>query len=128
MPKVLRWAQTRYRRHGHFDTAVGYEALKANTTGKYNVFLGWEAGLAVTTGSNNIDIGNPGLATDGVSADRGVIRIGTQSPTALQTSTSIAGIYDNTSVVGITVEIDSTDNWVPYLPPSVSRPTSSRWA
>jgi hypothetical protein len=36
-----------------------------------------------------------------------VIRIGTEVPTALQTKTYIAGIYDNTAVVGIGVVIDS---------------------
>lgn len=61
----------------------------------------------MTTGSNNIDIGNPGAAKDGAKANSGVIRIGTQTPTALQTSAYIAGIYDNTSVSGLAVIIDS---------------------
>ena len=96
-----------YNQTGNGNTAVGYEALKATSSGKYHVALGWEAGRALTTGSRNIDIGNPGDATDGVAEDSGVIRIGTPSPKALQTSTYIAGIYDNTSVSGITVVIDS---------------------
>jgi Helix-turn-helix domain/Chaperone of endosialidase len=90
-----------------FNTAIGYEALKANTSGKHNIALGWEAGLNVETGSNNIDIGNPDEATDGEKADNAVIRIGTQSPTALQSQTFIAGIYDNIAVTGIAVVIDS---------------------
>jgi hypothetical protein len=93
---------------GAFDTAVGYRALKSNHNGKYNLAVGWEAGINVTSGSNNIDIANAGEATDGVAADSGVIRIGTQSPTALQTNTYIAGIYDNSSVSGLPVVIDST--------------------
>jgi Chaperone of endosialidase len=92
---------------GKENTAVGYSALSKNTSGKSNIAMGWEAGFALTTGSNNIDIGNPGESTDGVSADSGVIRIGTQMPTALQTLTYIAGIYDNTSVSGLAVVIDS---------------------
>jgi hypothetical protein len=56
--------------------------------------LGYQAGLTLKTGSYNIDIGNPGESTDGVASDSGVIRIGTQTPTALQTSTFIAGIYN----------------------------------
>ncbi|HSY08558.1 MAG TPA: tail fiber domain-containing protein [Steroidobacteraceae bacterium] len=96
-----------HNKGGSFNTAVGYDTLSKNTSGKYNVAMGWEAGFALTTGSNNIDIGNPGESTDGVAADSGVIRIGTQSPTALQTLTYIAGIYDNTSVSGLAVVIDS---------------------
>ena len=92
---------------GKENTAMGYSALSKNTSGKSNIAMGWEAGFALTTGSNNIDIGNPGESTDGVAADSGVIRIGTQMPTALQTITYIAGIYDNTSVSGLAVVIDS---------------------
>jgi hypothetical protein len=90
-----------------YNTAVGYDSLHKNTSGKYNVAMGWEAGFALTTGSHNIDIANPGESTDGIAADSGVIRIGTQMPTALQTLTYIAGIYDNTSVSGLAVVIDS---------------------
>jgi hypothetical protein len=96
-----------YHSNATGNTAFGYAALQKNTSGNHNVALGWAAGLAVTTGSNNIDIGNPGESTDGVAADSGVIRIGTQSPTALQTNTYIAGIYDNSSVSGLAVVIDS---------------------
>jgi hypothetical protein len=81
--------------------------------------VGWEAGFDVTTGSNNIDIGNPGESTDGVAADSGVIRIGTQTPTALQTNTYIAGIYTNTTVSGLYVVIDSTGQLgVSTVPPA----------
>jgi hypothetical protein len=92
---------------GANNTVMGYDALSSNTTGGNNVAVGFEAGLNLTTGSNNIDIGNPGEAADGIGANSGVIRIGVQSTTALQTNTYIAGIYDNTSVSGLPVVIDS---------------------
>jgi hypothetical protein len=87
---------------GHGNTASGVGALYHNTSGHYNIAEGWHAGFNLTTGSYNIDIGNPGVA-----GESGVIRIGTEVPTALQTKTYIAGIYDNTAVVGIGVVIDS---------------------
>jgi hypothetical protein len=96
-----------YSNVGNYNTAAGYQALYHHTSGTYNVALGAHAGFALTTGSHNIDIANPGDASDGVAADSGVIRIGTQMPTALQTLTYIAGIYDNTSVSGLAVVIDS---------------------
>jgi len=52
------------------------------------------------TGSNNIDIGNQGAASD-----NNTIKIGTQGT---QTKTLIAGIYNNTSVSGFAVVVDST--------------------
>jgi len=85
------------------NTAVGYEALKVNTSGKNNVALGWEAGIELTTGSNNIDIGSPG-----VTSESGVIRIGTISSTnvSTQTATYIAGISGE-SVIGTYVCVNS---------------------
>jgi hypothetical protein len=53
----------------------------------------------VTTGNNNIEIGNEGTSTD-----NNMIKIGTEGT---QAETFIAGIYDNTSVSGLTVIIDS---------------------
>ena len=46
-----------YGSNSHWNTGVGYRALKAITTGQNNVTLGREAGDNVTTGSNNIVIG-----------------------------------------------------------------------
>jgi len=95
--------------NGSYNTASGHLALYSNTSGTYNIGIGFHGGYAVTKGSNNIDIGNPGEATDGVAADSGVIRIGTQTPTALQSNTYIAGIFNNTSVTsGLEVVVDST--------------------
>lgn len=87
---------------GAYNTASGVDALYDNTSGHYNIAAGYKAGYNVTTGNYNIDIGNQGVA-----ADSGVIRIGTQVPTPLQTNTYIAGIYTNTSVSGLTVVVDS---------------------
>jgi len=70
---------------GRFNTATGIAALDNNTTGSRNIAIGAGAGLNVTTGSNNIHIGNEGDA-----ADSAMIRIGT---VGTQTSTSIAGIF-----------------------------------
>jgi hypothetical protein len=89
-----------HNKRGDFNTGVGYGALDKNTSGKYNVAVGWEAGFALTTGSNNIDIDNQGEA-----GDSDTIRIGTQGT---QTNTSIAGIFNNTSVSGLPVVVDST--------------------
>ena len=46
-----------YGSNSHWNTGVGYRALKGITTGQNNVTLGREAGDNVTTGSNNIVIG-----------------------------------------------------------------------
>jgi hypothetical protein len=92
---------------GNYNTAAGYAALYDNTKGSSNIAEGYKAGFNLTTGSNNIDIGNQGVAGDGAMADSGVIRIGTQTPTALQINTYIAGIYTNTTVSGLYVVIDS---------------------
>ena len=69
---------------GNNNTAVGYSALNNNYSGSYNIGIGYNAGYVPSTGSYNIEIGNNGL-----SADNGVIRIGTQG---LQHFTQIAGI------------------------------------
>jgi hypothetical protein len=87
---------------GGGNTASGLDALYRNTSGHYNIAEGYKAGFNLTTGSYNIDIGNSGVA-----AESGIIRIGTQVPTPLQTHTYIAGIYNNTSVSGLTVVVDS---------------------
>jgi trimeric autotransporter adhesin len=79
------------------NTAVGYFALYSNTTGEGNTALGTEAGSLITTGSRNIDIGNRGFDTD-----TQTIRIGDS-----QTSTFIAGIFDQASFAGTAVLINS---------------------
>ncbi len=81
---------------GNGNTAVGYNALNMNTTGLDNIAIGNNAGYSVTD-SNNIDIGNQGLM-----GDAATIRIG-----AIQSRTYVAGIYDNTSVSGLAVIVDS---------------------
>jgi hypothetical protein len=83
---------------GGQNTAFGVEALHGNTKGSSNIAAGYKAGFNLTTGSNNIDIGNEGMA-----ADSGTVRIGTNST---QTTTYIAGIY-GTSVSGSAVMVSS---------------------
>jgi hypothetical protein len=90
-----------YLNRSYYNTALGYKALyKSNA--HYNIGVGYQGGYNLTTGTNNIDIGNQGVV-----AESGTIRIGTQMPTPLQTNTYIAGIYNNTSVSGLTVVVDS---------------------
>jgi hypothetical protein len=78
----------------------------------------YKAGYHLTTESNKFDIGKQGVA-----GDTGIIRIGTQVPTALQTNTYIAAIYTNTSVSGLYAVIDSTGQ---LGMPTVPRQESSR--
>lgn len=85
---------------GAENAAFGHGALRSITIGNANIAVGFEAGHILTTGSYNIDIGNIGA-----SSDNNTIRIGTEGQ---QAKTHIAGIYDNTSVVGIGVVIDSS--------------------
>ncbi len=89
---------------GSFNTAIGYAALPNITTGSNNTGLGFAAGLNITTGSNNIVIENTGDATDGTSANSGVIRIGTG---IAQKSFFAAGI-NNSTVSGAAVLVDGT--------------------
>jgi len=49
--------------NGQYDTAVGYQALNANTTGYQNTALGYEALKVNTTGSQNTAIGVLALQT-----------------------------------------------------------------
>ena len=55
---------------GSYDTAIGASAL-FNSTGSNNIALGYQAGYNITNGNSNIDIGNGGNA-----GDNNVIRIG----------------------------------------------------
>jgi len=43
---------------GTFNTFIGYQAGKSNTSGYRNIFIGYQAGLKNTTGNRNIFIGN----------------------------------------------------------------------
>ena len=71
--------------------AAGFQALK-NVTGGNNIGLGGNAGGNIIAGSNNIDIGGGGS-----SDESNTIRIG--SP-GTQTATYIAGVFNNSKVVG----------------------------
>ena len=114
---------------GSDETAFGYLALNADTAGTYNaafgvsalsqlagagsnnIALGYNAGSAfTTTESNNIDIGAAGVTGDGITADSGVIRIGTAGT---QTEAYLAGVYGvtvNAADSPLPVVIDSTGN------------------
>jgi hypothetical protein len=47
------------------NTAVGFSALSANTTGAYNTVLGYQAGLGNTTGNLNTAMGYQAMADGG---------------------------------------------------------------
>jgi hypothetical protein len=87
---------------GLSNTAIGWQALKFDSTGGLNIAVGSSAGVFYTTGDNNIAIGidaahnvsggnsnNIHLGSEGTSGDEGVISIGTSGT---QTSAYIAGI------------------------------------
>jgi len=83
---------------GNNNTGHGYSALLNNTTGVGNIALGSFAGANLTTGDNNIDIGNQGVA-----AEAGAVRIGTQGT---HTATYLAGI-NGAGVMGVAVKINA---------------------
>src|SRR5215470_79627 len=95
---------------GNNNTANGTNALLNNTTGNENIALGNLAGSNLTTGGNNIDIGNQGVA-----AEAGTIRIGTQGT---QTATYIAGI-SGVGVTGVAVKVNAAGQL--GVPPSSAR-------
>jgi hypothetical protein len=80
---------------GSENVASGYQAMFENT-GSANVAIGPGAGIKLTTGSNNIDISN-----DGVAAEEGTTRIGTEGT---QTKAFVAGIFP-TEVSGCFVQV-----------------------
>jgi hypothetical protein len=70
---------------GSSNSAFGDRALNLNTTGNRNIAVGQYAGQNQTTGSDNIY-----LANDGVAAESGKIRIGTD---LTHTAAFISGIH-----------------------------------
>jgi hypothetical protein len=95
---------------GSANTAIGQSTLVHITLGDNNIALGNSSGANLTTGNDNIYIGNEGVAANPeatpapIPEDSGVIRIGTN----LQTATFIAGIYGNVIETGLVVTIDPT--------------------
>jgi hypothetical protein len=118
---------------GNDNTAVGFSALNANTTGSNNVAIGATSLWNSTSGGNNVAIGMSALSGDtlgswnvaigyqagnnltsgnynidignnGVSTDSGVIRIGTSGA---QTSAYMAGVI-NSTVSGVPVLVNSS--------------------
>jgi hypothetical protein len=84
---------------GDGNSAVGYNALELNTTGNYNVAVGLNAGRYQTTGSDNIY-----LANNGVAAESGQIRIGTDGT---HTQAWMAGIFSAPTGAGAAVYVES---------------------
>jgi hypothetical protein len=82
---------------GSENTAFGSNALQSNSAGVANVALGDSAGFNIT-GSENIDIAN-----EGVEAEEGTTRIGTEGK---QSKAFMAGIA-NTSLTGCFVQVTS---------------------
>jgi hypothetical protein len=86
---------------GSQNTAVGGNSLQNNQAGSNNVAIGFNAGSNLTNGHYNIMIG---AATNGLAADNGVIRIGSN----IQTKAFMSGIYGQTTGgAGIAVYIDN---------------------
>ena len=83
---------------GSFNTAIGESTLRFLASGSNNIALGQFAGYNLLNGSNNIIIG-----TKGVSADDGLIRIGTLST---HRKAFIAGISGVTVANGVGVIIN----------------------
>lgn len=85
---------------GNRNTATGLDALKNNTAGENNTAAGYRAGLNIS-GNDNIAIGN-----EGVAAESGAIRIGTEGT---HSATYIAGIQTtDLATTGMPVVIDSS--------------------
>jgi len=106
---------------GGWNTAIGTDALQTNVTGSYNTAIG-VAALSATTGSRNIGIGTWGgdylttgsynidIGNEGVSAESNTIRIGVQGT---QTATYVAGIY-NGNMGGNVVYVNSSGQLSSY--------------
>jgi hypothetical protein len=103
--------------NGTENAADGYRALYSNTRGSANTACGPEALYNNTSGSNNIALGyeagdnlttgsyNIDIGNEGVTNESKTIRIGEQGT---QTSTFIAGIYDATASGGVAVYVNSS--------------------
>lgn len=86
---------------GKNNTADGYQALLNNTTGSNNIAVGFGAGISLTTGNNNIDIGS----NVGARGETGIIRVGTAGT---QSATFIAGIRETPLVRGVAMAVGIT--------------------
>ena len=84
---------------GSGNTAIGYNALDLARNGAHdNIAIGYYSGVSIDEGSNNIDIGNMGQV-----GDSATIRIGT---VGAQTATFIAGISGVPISHGIAVGVN----------------------
>jgi hypothetical protein len=57
------------------NTALGYQALNANTSGSVNTAVGYQALLAITSGSNNTAVGVNALSAVSYSADNTAVGV-----------------------------------------------------
>jgi hypothetical protein len=89
------------------NTAMGDDALDANTTGDGNTAVGREAGDTITTGSNNVCIGHFGGAGVVTSNNNVAIGVGATGPFADLGNTCFIGSIDGepTSDAGSTVAV-----------------------
>ena len=71
------------------NTAVGYNALSANTTARDQVAIGWSAGDALTTGEANVSIGSGALTTATTALNS--VAIGINAMGAVQAGQAING-------------------------------------
>ncbi len=84
---------------GAYNTAIGYQALVANTTGAYNTAIGYQALVANTTGIDNTAIGYHALSNVTVTSNN--IAIGYSTLTTSTANSNIAigylALRDNTT-------------------------------
>jgi hypothetical protein len=85
---------------GSDNAALGRGALYTNTAVSRNVAIGSNAGSGQTTGNDNIY-----LASTGVAAESGQVKIGT---VGTHTGTTIAGISGATSTSGVAVLVNAS--------------------
>ena len=90
---------------GTKNNAVGFQALFSNTTGSSNTAIGYTAGSALTTGSNNTIIGNSAAASSATVSNE--ITLGNASIATLRcqvtTITSLSDFRDKTDINNIQI-------------------------
>jgi hypothetical protein len=87
------------------NTAVGYTSLPANTTGEFNTAVGRNSMLSNTTGNNNVAVGRQSLNTNTTGGAN--VAIGTQSLLSNTTASDNTAVgyqagYSNTTGTGLT--------------------------
>jgi len=92
----------------NFNTAVGYIAGNALTTGISNTFVGDSAGSNITTGQGNVNIGNQSNASSATVSHE--VTLGSSSITALrcnvQSISSLSDARDKTNIADTPYGVD----------------------